>query len=354
MQRRIQELESEPRAEVETLKAEIEKTRAELAAEKSRGETALAEMKSELGRELESRTRERDEARSKLADSAARIDAAATDKNSLEAERDRTRTEVNQLWATIQSLQTQILSENDRFGEEKKRLIERLDTTEARMREAETLRVAAEKERNDLRDHASGAIERAREAEEQAKSLSARWDKTISAFKEAFVALRRTPFVPPTLRVCFAEAEPYLQESPSKAPGASPRVMLLDRDTGSLERFAGDIEAAGVDVLIAHYPEEVGLFLRSPEGRQLTALVCDVMALRSDQNLLEIVRAWRNDHPNLGLLLTFKADNSNEAERAQRIPVVFVAGYIPRPLDSRSILDAVATILRRQPGRGEA
>ncbi len=130
--------------------------------------------------------------------------------------------------------------------------------------------------------------------------------------------------------------------------GRGPRILFLDRDVSSVDRLAGELEAAGVDVLIAHYPEEVGFFLKTPEARRLTAMICDVMAFRGDQNLLELFRSWRSDLPSLSLLLSFRADNPAETEKAQRVPVVLTAGYLTRPLDRQAVLDAVLMVARRQ------
>ena len=58
-------------------------------------------------------------------------------------------------------------------------------------------------------------------------------------------------------------------------------------------------------------------------------------------------RAWRADAPNLPLLLSFKADNPTETEKAQRVPVVMTAGYLTRPLDKQAVLDAVLMVARR-------
>jgi hypothetical protein len=79
----------------------------------------------------------------------------------------------------------------------------------------------------------------------------------------------------------------------------------------------------------------------------LTALLLDVLALRSDENLAELVRGWRRDVPGLPLFLTFRADNATEAERAQRIPSTSTAGYLQRPLQKPAVLDAVTTLVKR-------
>ena len=175
------------------------------------------------------------------------------------------------------------------------------------------------------------------------------------SFRATAAAIRRTPFLPPTVRVAIGGAEEVLvAEGAIEAPktgGRGPRVLFLDRDTAGIEKIAGELEAAGIEVLVAHYPEEVSFFLKTPDARRLTAMVCDVMAFRGDQNLLELFRAWRQDSQNLALLLSFKADNPTETEKAQRIPVVLTAGYLTRPFDRQAVQDAVLMVARRQGGR---
>jgi DNA-binding response OmpR family regulator len=129
------------------------------------------------------------------------------------------------------------------------------------------------------------------------------------------------------------------------------RVLLLDRDTPALERLAGELEQAGLEVLVAHYPEEVSFFLKTSEARRLAAAVCDVMAFRGDQNLIEAFRAWRQDLAGLALFLSFKADNPTEAERARRVPSVLTAGYLKRPLESAPLVEALVALGRRPAAR---
>ncbi len=88
-------------------------------------------------------------------------------------------------------------------------------------------------------------------------------------------------------------------------------------------------------------------FIKTPDARGLSAVVCDVMAFRSDQNLSELFKSWRQDLPSLGLYLTFKADNPTEAEKAQRIPSVLTAGYLPRPLQKESLIEAFHQLGKR-------
>jgi hypothetical protein len=151
--------------------------------------------------------------------------------------------------------------------------------------------------------------------------------------------------VPPMLRVSMGSAEQHLK--PHAAPATTARVLFLDRDTSSVEVLAGDLEAAGVETLIAHYPEEVSFFLKTPDARKLTAVVCDVMAFRSDQDLTVLFRTWKQDAPTVSLLLAFKADNGAEAERAQRVPTVLTAGYLPRPLSKTKVAETLTNLNKR-------
>jgi len=177
-----------------------------------------------------------------------------------------------------------------------------------------------------------------------------RWEKLSESFRGALEAIRRTPFVPPTVRVSCAEAEALLDPNPS-TNAKTARILLLDRDAPMLGALAGELEKEGLDVLIAHHPAEVTLFLKTPDAKGLTALILDVLALRSDENLAELVRGWRRDLPGLPLFLTFRADNATETEKAQRIPSTSTAGYLQRPLQKATLLDAVTTLVKRNAKR---
>jgi hypothetical protein len=102
---------------------------------------------------------------------------------------------------------------------------------------------------------------------------------------------------------------------------------------------------------VAHYPEEVSFFLQTPEAKRLAAAVCDVMAFRGDQNVIEAFRTWRHDLPGLALFLSFNADSPAEAERARRVPSVLAAGYVKRPLESGPLVESLVALGRRPPGR---
>ena len=307
-------------------KLQQEKTRAEaLERDGERAHGDLAEAEDAL-RQL---TSEFDESRRQLAATEERASALESQKATIESDRDRAKAESNRLWQSVESLQRQLATETSRLAE----LANSPDQSGA---QADELKA------------------RVGELEEREKAASGRWDRLVEAITPTAAALRRTPFVPPTLRVAFSSVEEILAAEGNLAGRPAnrlARVLFLDRDTSSLDQLAGDLESGGIEVLVAHYPEEVGFFLKTPDARRLTAMVCDVKAFRGDQDLLELFRSWRQDAPNLSLLLSFKADNPGETEKAQRIPVVMTAGYLTRPFDRQAVIDAIGTIARRQ-GRG--
>ncbi len=249
-----------------------------------------------------------------------------------ESERDKLRSQVGQLWASIESLQREVQAGKDQGQEQAKRADDQIRQSQEMFARMQT----------QLRE----AQDDKKKAEERAEAEETRWNGALATFRDAIVALRRTPFVPPSLRIGLGELENLV--SNDERPAGRARVLLLDRDLTTVESLAKSLEDAGLDVLIAHYPEEVGLFLKTPDSRGLTALVCDVMAFRSDQNLTDLFKGWRQDAGTLSVLLSFRADNTSEAEKAQRVPSTLAAGYLPRPLTRDAIADAVSAIARRQ------
>jgi hypothetical protein len=156
--------------------------------------------------------------------------------------------------------------------------------------------------------------------------------ETVEAFRRALAVMRRTPFLPPPLRVAAEEAE-AAAGSTSERKEAWARVVILDRDTPALEPLAGQLEAAGLDVKMASHPEEIALLLKTPEGRELDGAICDVLAFRPDQNVAGIFRAWEKDRAGLALYISFSRDSAPEVERAQRVPHSLTKGRFQRPLD---------------------
>lgn len=335
-------------AEVAALAARTEaaeKARSEAEAEREFARGEAVELRGQLAA-LEKKLEERgthhaelDQVRNQLAAAQQKADAAEKARAAAEAERDGAKVQLNQLWASLESLQRQVEIDKD-AGK----------TRDREVQDAVAAKAAAEHERDEAKAAFGASLQRVKQAEAQERFLGERWEKTSGAFRSALEALKRTPFVPPTLRVSLAEAERFLENQEARVAARLGRALFLDRDMAALERLALDLEVAGVEVLIAHYPEEVTFFLKTPDSRGLSAVVCDVMAFRSDQNLSELLKTWRQDSPSLNVYLSFKADNPTEAERAQRIPTLLTAGYLPRPLQKEALLDAFQQFSRR-PGK---
>jgi DNA-binding NtrC family response regulator len=125
-------------------------------------------------------------------------------------------------------------------------------------------------------------------------------------------------------------------------------AVLLDRDAVTLESVADALETSGVDVRIAGHPEEVALLLRTADAATLGAVVCDVMAFRSDQNVAGLIRTWERDRPGLTYFLSFDPDSAGEVERARRIPTSIISGHLPRPLSPPRLLETLETLAKRR------
>ncbi len=169
--------------------------------------------------------------------------------------------------------------------------------------------------------------------------------ETVEAFRRAVAVMRRTPFLPPPLRVAAQEAEAAAGAKDERKE-AWARVVILDRDMPALEPLAGQLESAGLDVKIASHPEEIALLLKTPEGRALDAAICDVLAFRPDQNVAGIFRAWEKDHAGLALFLSFSQDSAPEVERAQRVPHSLTKGRFQRPLDWTDLMSMLQPLRR--------
>ncbi len=343
--------------------AEAKKARELAEAERDAARSEATDLKAKLGiaeREVNAALFEASEAKGAIAASEAAVKA----RDLAEAERNTARSEAAALRARIETARleadlersqaqeahsaaeatakarAQAERERDALRGEAADLRTKLESLERELAEA---RAEAEAART---QPGTGAAERADKPEPDAAPNSERWERLSQSFRDALEAIRRTPFVPPTVRVSCAEAESLLDPKPA-ANASIARILLLDRDAPMLGALAGELESEGMDVLIAHHPDEVTLFLKTPDARGLTALILDVLSLRSDENLAELVRGWRRDLPGLPLFLTFRADNATEAERAQRIPSTSTAGYLQRPLQKAAVLDAVMSLVRR-------
>ncbi len=166
------------------------------------------------------------------------------------------------------------------------------------------------------------------------------------ALVSALTALRRTPFVPPMLKAAFSSVEELYHGRPSaEEDGAPPmRVLLLDREIARLEAIARDMEKGGLRVLLAHYVEEVSFFLGTPEGARTDAVVCDVMALSPEQDVLDLFRSWRRGVPELTIVLSYQEDSTAEQTRVSQVPPG-MAGRLPMPLTAEATVAAIRAAL---------
>jgi hypothetical protein len=169
--------------------------------------------------------------------------------------------------------------------------------------------------------------------------------ETVEVFRRAMTVLRRTPFLPPSLRVAMQEAEAAVGDRDER-PARFLRVAVLDRDTAGLEPLAAELESAGFDVKIASHPEELALLLKTPQGRELDAAICDVLAFRPDQTVAGIFRGWEKDRPGLALYLSFSRDSPPEVERVQRVPLSLTKGRFQRPLNRADLMEMLEPLRR--------
>jgi hypothetical protein len=172
--------------------------------------------------------------------------------------------------------------------------------------------------------------------------------EAVEVLRRALAVLHRTPFLPPPLRVAVQEAEAAVGEKDER-PGRWLRIAVLDRDTAGLEPLAAELESAGLDVKIASHPEELALLLKTPQGRELDAVVCDVLAFRADQTVAGIFRGWEKDRPGLALYLSFSRDSPPEVERAQRVPLALTKGRFQRPLNRTDLMEMLEPLRRPTP-----
>ncbi len=230
---------------------------------------------------------------------------------------------------------------------EREELRQQVSTLEKALGEAEEERDEFHREstRLEKRLHALGVAQppAAGEPGGQAAEPKPFSAESVEVFRRALAVMRRTPFLPPPLRVAAQEAEvaagAKLERNEVRA-----RVVILDRDTPALEPLAGQLEAAGLDVKIASHPEEIALLLKTPEGRELDAAICDILAFRPDQNVAGIFRAWEKDHGGLALYVSFSRDSAPEVERAQRVPHSLTKGRFQRPLDWTELMSMLQSL----------
>ena len=180
-------------------------------------------------------------------------------------------------------------------------------------------------------------------AEAQARSGG----EALGPVHAALVTLRRSAFVPAGLRLALEDVSAALEpEAPRQVPRS--RIVILDRDLGGPESLAAELEAAGLDVRVANYPEELALLLRTPASKDIAAAICDVMAFRPDQNVAGLLRSWEKDRPGLAFFLSYDAESSVELERSRRVPPSLTAGHLLRPLPAARVIEAMDALARRQ------
>lgn len=232
---------------------------------------------------------------------------------------------------------------------EREELRQQVTTLEKALGEVEEERDGFHREatRLESRLHALGVARPAADAAAGAAEPSSLSSESIEALRRALAVMRRTPFLPPPLRVAAEEAEAAARAGEKKGE-AWARVVILDRDTPALEPLAGQLEAAGLDVKLASHAEELALLLKTPEGRDLDAAVCDVLAFRTDQTVAGIFRGWQKDSPTLALYLSFSSASPPEVERAQRVPLSLTKGRFQRPLNWTELMEMLEPL--RRPG----
>ena len=174
---------------------------------------------------------------------------------------------------------------------------------------------------------------------------SAAWDRASAALKVAVAAVRRAAFVPPMLRVSIEDVAALA--NPEPRPARRLGIALLDRDVVSLEPVASELEAGGIEVRLAHQPEELALLLKSPDASAVDAIVCDVMSFRPDQNVAGLLRGWDKDRPGLVSYLSYDGQSPVELERARRTPMSLTAGHIQRPLTGARLAETLDNLARR-------
>ena len=236
---------------------------------------------------------------------------------------------------------------------EREELRQQVTTLEKALGEAEEERDEFHREstRLETRLHALGMARPAGAGETAAGGTAgaAPWSaESTEALRRALAVMRRTPFLPPPLRVAAQEAEVAAGATDVRKESWA-RVVILDRDTPALEPLAGQLESAGLDVKIASHPEELALLLKTPEGRELDAAICDVLAFRPDQNMAGIFRGWEKDRPGLALYVSFSRDSPPEVDRAQRVPLSLTKGRFQRPLDWTELMEMLQALRRPAP-----
>ena len=271
-------------------------------------------------------------------------EALAATQRELESARqdeERARVESGELLARVASLETTLQeteAERDGARARVELLAEEKRVAEATARTTEEALASMREQLAEVRE-ASAAI--GGEGETSDKG-----EKAVEALRGTLEVLRRTPFVPPGLRVSMQEGEAILEAAPDH-PERWLRVALLDRDAASLEPLADELEAAGLDVKIANYPEELALLMKTPDAQELDVVVCDILAFRPDQTVAGLFRGWQKDRKGLAFFLSFSADDKAETERAKRVPPSLTAGRLPRPIPGPELIEKLQVLKQK-------
>jgi hypothetical protein len=171
--------------------------------------------------------------------------------------------------------------------------------------------------------------------------------KASALLRDTLSVLRRTPFVPPGLRVSMEEGRRVVGGEEER-PEPWLRLALLDRDAASVEPLVEELEAEGLEIKIANYPEELALLMKTPDAQKVDVAVCDVLAFRPDQTVAGLFRGWEKDRPGLAFFLSFNSEDAGEAERAKRVPMSLTAGRLPRPIPATELIEKLRVLAQKQ------
>jgi predicted nucleic acid-binding Zn-ribbon protein len=260
----------------------------------------------------------------------------------LEAAREEERratTEAGELRARVASLE-KTLRDTESEREDARRQVE---TLEEQKRVADAAARTAEEALASMREQ----LAEAREAGASSGEGGEVTERALGALRGTLDVLRRTPFMPPGLRVAMEEGQALVgREARPSEPWL--RLALLDRDAASLEPLAAELEASGLDVKIANYPEELALLMKTPDAQKLNVVVCDILAFRPDQTVAGLFRGWEKDRPGLAFFLSFSSEDAAEAERAKRVPISLTAGRLPRPIPGPELIEKLQVLAQKQ------
>jgi chromosome segregation ATPase len=238
-------------------------------------------------------------------------------------------------------------TERDRARAQVAQLEEQHQEAESAVKEARVEQAAAKQELEKTRKRLEKAERQKETAARGGPEGGPEGGKALETLRASLAVLRRTPFVPPGLRHSMEQGGALVEEK-GDGPERWFRVAVLDRDATSLEPLAGELEEAGLEVKIASYPEELALLMKTPEAKELDAIICDILAFRPDQTVAGLFRGWAKDRPGLRFFLSFAADDPAEAERASRVPSSLTAGRFSRPIPGAELLEKLKVLSGRK------